>query len=1106
MSADINEKTKVERPLIEQLKTMGWKHLPGDIDVPYLTERESFREVLLRERIKNSLRAINLDAKGQPWLDDRRIEVALGALERLGATKLLEANQVSTDLLLKGVAVEGVPGWDGGRDQIIHFVDFQHLERNDFLVVDQFRVDPPWAVANKDFIIPDLVLFVNGIPLVVIECKSPNITDPMEEGITQLRRYANQREEVEGDEGAEKLFHYNQFMVSTYFYKARVGTISASYEHYLEWKDTSPVPMSKVAEDLGTKSLSSQQVLVAGMLRPAHLLDIVRNFTLFQQADGTTIKIVTRYQQFRAVHEAIRRLSTGKTREQHGTTDQRGGIIWHTQGSGKSLTMVFLVRKMRTLDGLRRFKIVVVTDRIALQKQLSETAVLTGEKVRTATNSKKLRTLLAEKGADLVFAMIQKYRDSAEGDVVAEKAADGKGKTLKVAKEDETFEELNDSTEILTLVDEAHRGHASGQHANMMQAIPNCARIAFTGTPILKHDWRETQKIFGGFIDRYTIKQSEDDGATVPIIYEGRTAKGKVADGRSLDALFEDMFRERTPKELEAIKRKYATKGNVLEAPKLIEAKAKDMLRHYVSTVLPNGFKAQVVGVSRLAAVRYREALAKAYRELLEKIEALSAKVLALDDEALLKQDAETQFLVRAHAQLGRLRKMEFAAVISGGHNDSDRSWRDWSDKSKQALRIARFKKPFEHKDPEKCDGLAFLCVKSMLLVGFDAPVEQVLYVDRALRDHELLQAIARVNRTASKKSRGFVVDYVGIGHHLKEALEAYGQEDIKGALIDIHEELPKLADRHQRVLDIFKAKGIKKIDRVDDCVEALRDMRVRADFIVKLRQFLESLDIIMPRREALPYIRDAKILGFINQAAHNLYRDSRLNIMGVADKVRHLIDTHIVSTGVDPKVPPISIMDSTFKTLVQGRKTSRTKAAEMEHAVRYHITKCFAEDPAYYKSLSEKLERILQTFKENWDALVAALDKLVTEVQEGRPADQTGLDPKTHAPFLGIILEELNGRRPKSGSASEVKDATIPGEDAGTLKVLADIVVDLVEHIRQEIRRVDFWKNAHAQRVLRSWIVARLDEKDVLPYARLEAVADRIVELAKARHTALTT
>jgi len=247
----------------------------------------------------------------------------------------------------------------------------------------------------------------------------------MEEAINQLMRYANQRDWVEQDEGAERLFHYNQFTVATFGYQGRVGTFTASPEHYLEWKDTSPVAMEEVCRELGVDKLTSQQTLVASMLRPAHLLDIVRNFTLYQQAGGRTIKIVGRYQQFRAVQKAIKRLQQGQNRAQHGESDQRGGIIWHTQGSGKSLTMVFLVRKLRTLPDLRRFKVVIVTDRTDLEKQLAATATLTDETVRKATSTQRLKDLLGQEGADLVFAMIQKYQERED---VAEVIAFNKAK------------------------------------------------------------------------------------------------------------------------------------------------------------------------------------------------------------------------------------------------------------------------------------------------------------------------------------------------------------------------------------------------------------------------------------------------------------------------------------------------------------------------------------------------------------------------------------------------------------------------------------------------------------------------------------------------------
>lgn len=276
----------------------------------------------------------------------------------------MEANRAAFDLLVGGIPVSAGAGGEGEREKTSKIIDFDRPERNDVLAVNQFRVDVP---GGKTFISPDIVLFVNGIPLVVVECKSPKITNPMNEGINQLLRYSNQRPEVEEEEGCERLFYYNQFLVSTFRQEARVATVGADYEHFMEWKDTSPIPMRQVGKDLGKTRLNSQEILIAGMLRKEHLLDIVRNFILFDQIEGRQIKIICRYQQFRAVHRAIERLRTGKTRRETGDIDQRGGIIWHTQGSGKSLTMVFLVRKMRTLEDLKSFKVVVVTDRISLE-------------------------------------------------------------------------------------------------------------------------------------------------------------------------------------------------------------------------------------------------------------------------------------------------------------------------------------------------------------------------------------------------------------------------------------------------------------------------------------------------------------------------------------------------------------------------------------------------------------------------------------------------------------------------------------------------------------------------------------------------------------------
>ncbi len=483
-----DEKTYVEIPFIEQLKGLRWAHLEGDIDVPYLTERESFRDVLLIGRLRAALKNINLDEKGNSWLDDERISQIVSSLERISAPKLIEANKAAFDLIVNGVTVSGDKDADHGRDKTAKVIDFDHPDRNDFLVINQFRVDVP---GGKTFIEPDIVLFVNGIPLVVVECKSPTITNPMEEGINQLLRYSNQRPEVEEEEGSERLFYYNQCMVSTFRQQARVATVGAGYDHYMEWKDTSPVPMSEVARALGKKQLNSQETLVAGLLRKNHLLDIVRNFILYDQVEGRQVKLISRYPQFRAVYKAIQRLRTGKTRKETGDIDQRGGIVWHTQGSGKSLTMVFLVRKMRTLPDLKSFKIVVVTDRVNLEGQLKGSAALTGESIYHADNKGALAAYLKEGSSNIVFTMVQKYqeREPEADDFEIPKprlreaaAPSGNG---RLPKRPVLFPVWNTSENILVLVDEAHRSHTTILHANLMRALPNCAKIGFTGTPII---------------------------------------------------------------------------------------------------------------------------------------------------------------------------------------------------------------------------------------------------------------------------------------------------------------------------------------------------------------------------------------------------------------------------------------------------------------------------------------------------------------------------------------------------------------------------------------------------------------------------------------------
>jgi type I restriction enzyme R subunit len=1074
------EFTTVESPFLDQLVGMGWKMVTGNLTQPSATGRSSFREVLLKDDLRKALRDINL-RDSQPWLDEHRISQAVSALERISALKLMEANKEATELLHTGHTVEGLDDWEQGRSRTIHFIDWERPERNTFTVINQFRVDCPGG-QSKAHIVPDLVLFVNGIPLIVVECKSPGAAEPLPSAVDQLRLYSNQRKasgEVEDNEGNERLFHTNQFLVATCFDEARVGTIGADLRHYLEWKDTAPVPLADVAAELNLthpSQLSSQQKLVAGMLRPSHLLDILRHFTLYQQVSGRTVKIVCRYQQFRAVRAAVHQLLHGKTREQDGEHDRRGGLIWHTQGSGKSLTMVFLIRKLRSEEKLRRFKVVLVTDRKDLQRQLSNTASLTGESVLVARDTEKLEKLLKQKGPGLVFATIQKYalRDEEDG-----------------ARETDSreFPKLNEDESILVLVDEAHRSHSSALHANLLAALPNCARIGFTGTPILMGEKKRTHEIFGDYLDRYTLRESEADGATVPILYEGRSAEGAVRDGGDLDQLFTDWFRDYSDEEREAIKRRYGTLREALEARELIEDKARDMLRHYVEHILPNGLKAQVVAYSRLAAVRYSEALYKARDELVSETEALTPEARALGDLELQLRPRRLRAAVRAGRHLSLVRRLEFATVISGTDKD-DSSYQEWTDPAKTEARIVRFTRPLVHEDEAQADPLAFLVVKSMLLTGFDAPVEGVMYLDRSIREAELLQAIARVNRTGYGKTAGILVDYANVSRHLKEALSAYSMEDVEGALRSLTDELPTLRDRHQRLADLFESRGVDFRGELNPCLWLLGDGRLRAEFTVKLKQFLELLDLVLPRPEALPYVKDAKRLSFLYDRARRHYRDGRPSLdKSVGGKVRKLIDDHIVSLGVDPKIPPISITHPQFAAHVEKEVSPRAKASEMEHAIRYHIREHLEEDPVHYQKLSERLEEILRTYGESWEQLALALKDFVPEVVGGRQQDDSGLDPQTEAPFFSILKEERAKQQP------------VGVEQAPWL---VEVTLRLVDLLRSEMDVVAFWKNPQRQGELRGKVFMFLDEQEVVPFDRLDPVADRVMELAKANHTKL--
>lgn len=594
---------------MDQLAALGWAIVDqggGMIPTnPAASLRENFREWLLPTVFHEAVRAIN------PWLTSRQLEDLRSQILRQPNRTLLESNEALQALLFK--AQVDLNEVTGEADPVVKLIDFEHPERNTFHAINQFRIDTPGCV--KQFIIPDLVLFVNGIPLVVVEAKigDANTANPMHAAFEQMLRYRNGREDTKAAglrEGEPRLFHTNLLVITTCGEKAAYGSVTSDYEHFFPWKDIWPEKFAKYAPPLGVER--EQERLIQGILPPETLLDILRSCSVFMDTDsGRRVKVVCRYQQYRAARKMLARLRAGKN------ADERSGVVWHTQGSGKSLTMVFVARMIRASRDLSDFKIVMVNDRVDLEEQLTATAKLIGGKVNVIESSDALRRQLGTDASDLNMVMVHKFMEREEELPMVVREALGSYKTPPSGA---NFGIVNRSERILLMIDEAHRTQGSDLGDNVFEAFPNAIRIAFTGTPLIteKHGNRRTVKRFGDYIDTYKLMDAVHDGATLQILYEGRTAETALKDKHGFDTKFEDLFRKRSYMEIEAIKKKYGASGDLLEAEKRIGAIARDLVNHYVNNILPDGFKAQVVCHSKIAAIRYQKSISDALRERVE--------------------------------------------------------------------------------------------------------------------------------------------------------------------------------------------------------------------------------------------------------------------------------------------------------------------------------------------------------------------------------------------------------------------------------------------------------------------------------------------------------
>lgn len=1044
MSSD--EVLKVEQPAIEQLIKLGWSYVPGKELAPLAVSKENkkaardyYRDVVLVHRLEQALRKLN------PWLNEENLRKVIREITHPNHAALIEYNHAIYSMLVNYVSVEQDLG-QGRRGQTVKMIDFDNPAKNDFLCTNQFKVE------GHQNVIPDIVCFVNGLPLAIIECKSPYLADAVGEGIQQLRRYANLRDPAV-EEGAPKLFWYNQLMVSTCRDQAKVGTISSNASHYSDWKDAYPytdadiqtllskpfnqpletkLPLLQVADtasdysaqDHSTQEITAQQRLLMGLFTPEHFLDLIRNFIIYEPVDGRLVKKVARYQQFRAVNKVIQRLKTGATRQ------DKSGVIWHTQGSGKSLTMVMLAVKMRRDPELQKYKLVFVTDRTQLDAQLSNTfRVAQNETIYNASTVAELRELLQRDASDIVTATIQKFQDAE----VESAATLSTGGDLSKA-----FNNLNTSDKIIVLADEAHRTQFGNLAATINAALPNAPKIGFTGTPLLK-----TQKMdqaFGGYIDAYKIDEAVADGATVRIIYEGRQVQTEVV-GSSLDALFAEYFKDYSKEEQAEIKNKYGVERAVREAPARIRWVCIDLLKHYREKIQPDGFKAMIVVGSRYAAILFKKTL--------DELGAPPSEV-----------------------------------IISGNHND-EAIYTPYTNAAHHKQVIKNFTKPFGT-DKEKEDPTAFLIVKDMLLTGFDAPIAQVMYIDRSLKEHTLMQAIARVNRTYKGKEAGYVVDYHGLSDYLTAALDMFSSEDVEGVYYTLKDEIPRLQAAHTRVASIFST--LKSHD-IDDYVLFLKDEETRQRFELAFKRFAKQIDVVLPDVAAKPFIADLKLWGKVQNAARNRYRDAGLNIQDVGAKVRQLVEEHIISTGVDPKIAPIDLMAANFKHSVEAIKSPESRASEIESALKHHITVNLDGDPEYYKSLSLRLQDIIEKTNGKWEQQVEMLWAFCQNIEAER--EQTAVElglTDTELAFYHTLMAEV---------AQQSGEETLPEAVVDEIKTTIQGLVGMFDEATQV---VDFFAKPDEVKRMKRDIKRAILACSFSDAALVKVIQDRFMELAQTR------
>ncbi|OGZ17847.1 MAG: hypothetical protein A2V72_00720 [Candidatus Nealsonbacteria bacterium RBG_13_37_56] len=1001
-----NEEKLSEQPIIDWLKELGYDYEFGPDLAPggSLQERNSFRDVVLILRLKRSLQRLN------PELSDLAIDDAISKIIGVEHPSLDVVNKEVYKLLTEGVRVEVKDKNGEIKGRIVKVFDFDNPLNNEFLVVNQFAIQGIENVRR-----PDLVVFINGIPVAIFEVKSPTTnTGTLKSAFYQLQNYKKDIPDI---------FKYNQILVISDLLQARHGTISSSWEWFSTWKGIE-------SEDEKHEGVSELEILAQGVFNKTRLLDIIQNFIVFEADSERDVNKFTKklclYHQYFGVNKAIKETLRATSPE----GNKKIGVFWHTQGSGKSLSMVFYVNKVKKLAELKSPTFIFLTDRNDLDGQLYKTFLKTGyPTAKQAETIKDLNKKLKTAGAELIFTTIQKFET-----------------------ENKMFSERKN---IIIIADEAHRSQYAKLAGNVRVALPNASFMGITGTPISLHN-RDTRLVFGDHISAYQINRAVEDGATVPIYYEGRLVPLHLTND-FIDEEFEDLMVEQEFEMKESVKRKWARLEQAVGAPQRLKQIAEDIVNHFNNRGLEG--KGMIVTMSRRIAV-----------EMYNLISEIPGAP-------------------------------KIAVVVSKPE--------DFKGKIQKELNYKELEKQF--KNPN--DLLKMVIVCDMWLTGFDIPPLHTMYIDKPLKNHTLMQAIARVNRIFKDKPGGLIVDYIGVADNLKKALSIYSSDIRKEAMIPLQEIINKMLEKYDIVKDMFT--GIDYSNWKDlGSISLAQLFQKSVNSIItnektgtldeeRKNRFLKESEILfkvfalaMPNHEAVRIRNDVTFFQAVKRAIVK-----RIVIAGMAEidieiesALRELVSKSITAEGVidifamkDKTKPDISIFDEKFLEEVKNMKFKNLAIETLRKLLQDELRIRVRKNGVRYRSLAELLDQIIEEYENNIINSTKVIERLLELAREIKSAEKAGIG-------LGLSEEEVAFYDAISvAKKSELKN--------GELK---DLVKELVRIIKRDIT-VDWTNNEIIRSRIRADVRLLLLRNKFAP-EETESVLNLVFDQAKSLYKDLAS